>query len=78
MRRGSAWRRVHRVPPSERTTLRLAVDLSREPIEGEVQAPTGPVLPFIGWLGLAAALERAVLPSGDGVPGPGPATDATC
>lgn len=48
------------VSPSKRTTLRLAVDLASEPIEGEVQAPTGPAHPFVGWLGLAAALEHAM------------------
>lgn len=74
MRSGRAGPRVHGVSPSARTTLRLAVDLTCEPIEGEVQAPTGPVLPFVGWLGLAAALERAVLPGNDGLPD----GDATC
>jgi len=57
-------RRVPPVTPTRRTTLHLAVDLSSEPIEGEVQAPGGPALPFVGWLGLAAALERAVPTAG--------------
>lgn len=47
------------MPRSPRTTLRLDVDLTCEPIEGEIQAPSGPAVPFVGWLGLAAALERA-------------------
>jgi hypothetical protein len=48
------------VSPSQRVTLRLDLDLASEPIEGEVWEPLGRVHPFVGWLGLAGALERAV------------------
>lgn len=47
--------------PSKRVSLRLDLDLASEPIEGEVWEPLGPGHPFVGWLGLAGALERAVL-----------------
>lgn len=42
-----------------RLSLRLDLDLGCDPIEGELWEPTGPSLPFTGWLGLADALERA-------------------
>ena len=46
--------------PSERVKLHLALDLASEPIEGEVHSSGGPSHPFVGWLGLTSALERAV------------------
>ena len=45
--------------PSERIRLNLDLDLASEPIEGEVHA-AGASHPFVGWLGLTSALERAV------------------
>ena len=46
--------------PSERVKLHLELDLASEPIEGEVHSSGGPSHPFVGWLGLTSALERAV------------------
>ena len=46
--------------PSERISLHLDLDLASEPIEGEVHADGGSSHPFVGWLGLTAALEGAV------------------
>ena len=46
--------------PSERVKLHLELDLASEPIEGEVQSSGGSSHPFVGWLGLTSALERAV------------------
>ncbi len=46
--------------PSERVKLHLELDLVSEPIEGEVHSSGGPSHPFVGWLGLTSALERAV------------------
>ena len=46
--------------PSERIRLSLDLDLASEPIEGEVHATGGSSHPFVGWLGLTSALERAV------------------
>ena len=46
--------------PSERVKLHLELDLASEPIEGEVHSSGGSSHPFVGWLGLTSALERAV------------------
>jgi hypothetical protein len=54
--------------PSERVKLQLELDLASEPIEGAVQSSGGSSHPFVGWLGLTSALERAVA---------GESTDAT-
>ena len=54
------------VSSSNRVTVRLHLDLSSDPIEGEVQTRGGISLPFSGWLGLTAALERAA--GGEGQP----------
>jgi hypothetical protein len=51
--------------PSERIRLSLELDLASEPIEGEVQAAGGASHPFVGWLQLTSALERA---AADGEP----------
>lgn len=51
--------------PSERVRLHLDLDLASEPIEGEVRACDGLSHPFVGWLGLTSALERAVDDDGD-------------
>ncbi len=45
--------------PSARIRLLLELDLTSEPIEGEVQGAGGAIHPFVGWLQLASALERA-------------------
>ena len=34
--------------------------LAAQPIEGEVHSSGGPSHPFVGWLGLTSAIERAV------------------
>ncbi len=46
--------------PAERVKLHLELDLLSEPIEGEVVSSGGSSHPFVGWLGLTSALERAV------------------
>ena len=46
--------------PTERVKLHLELDLLSEPIEGEVHSSGGSSHPFVGWLGLTSALERAV------------------
>ena len=44
----------------DRTTgLRLEIDFESEPFEGILRGPSGLTVPFRGWLGLAAAIERA-------------------
>ena len=35
----------------------LELDLEAQPIEGNLGRPGGPSTPFVGWLGLTAALE---------------------
>lgn len=48
--------------------LRLELDLDSDPIAGSVLAPGGAPVAFVGWLGLAAELERLrAHPSGAGV-----------
>jgi hypothetical protein len=47
------------VPGSSRISLHLDLDLGTQPIEGEVRTVGGHSLPFVGWLGLTAALEQA-------------------
>lgn len=42
---------------SARISLRLEVDLDAEPIEGTMSPAGGQPNPFVGWLGLTAALE---------------------
>ena len=56
--RGAA-RRMRRMSPSERVKLLLDLDMASEPIEGEVHSAGGSSHPFVGWLGLTGALERA-------------------
>ncbi len=51
--------------PSERVKLHLELDLASEPIEGEVHSSGGSSHPFVGWLGLTSALERAA--AGDSI-----------
>jgi len=56
------------------TRLILELDSHREPISGRMREEGGESRPFSGWLGLAAALRRA-LASGQGAavdPGPRP------
>lgn len=47
------------MPRSERLRLQLELDITCEPIEGVLVTLDGTSLPFIGWLGLTGALERA-------------------
>ena len=56
---GVDTRQDRRMSSSNRVTVGLHVDLSSDPIEGEVQTRGGSSHPFSGWLGLTAALERA-------------------
>jgi hypothetical protein len=42
-----------------RICFQLELDLTTQPIEGELRTAAGTSLPFVGWLGLTAALERA-------------------
>ena len=39
--------------------LRLELDAAGEAIQGRVTAESGWAMPFVGWLGLAAAIELA-------------------
>lgn len=41
-------------------TLTLELDSQAEPISGEIREGEGPSRPFVGWLGLAGALRRAL------------------
>jgi hypothetical protein len=47
-----------------RKRLTLELEPDAEPIEGRIREGRGPAREFVGWLGLAAALERVL--------GPGP------
>jgi hypothetical protein len=44
--------------------LSVDVDGSADRISGQVRDDDGPHLPFVGWLGLISALERAIAPDG--------------
>jgi hypothetical protein len=55
-RRGSP--RMAGVSTSNRIALALEVDLDADPIEGELRPAEGPTRAFVGWMGLAAALEE--------------------
>lgn len=46
--------------PPLHVDLHLEVDPARRPVTGDVRGPDGAVRPFVGWLGLVAALERLV------------------
>ena len=67
MTHGRSGRKMPAVPSSTRISLHLDLDLGVQPIEGEVRTTAGLCLPFCGWLGLTAALERAAQ---DGRPDP--------
>lgn len=59
-------------------TLKLVVDIDRTAdghIEGRIQAPGGPALPFSGRLELLRAIEDALPAAGQAAPAPGPAGD---
>ena len=60
-------------PPSR---IRLVIELlaGRQPLSGQVIDREGEVIPFMGWLELAAAIERARFGQVDtaGPPGAGP------
>jgi len=45
----------------QRKTFTLEFE-DAEPIEGRLQAENGPSREFVGWLGLAAALESVLAP----------------
>jgi hypothetical protein len=57
---------------SEPQPSRVSVEVDRDadPISGQIQAPDGPWLPFVGWLGLISALERLIAPSQPAQPAP--------
>ena len=63
------------MPDPGRIHIELDLDLGAQPIEGEVRTDSGELLPFQGWLGLTAALERAGDRDGD-VPDPRPEREA--
>jgi hypothetical protein len=41
-------------------TLILEIDSDTDPVSGRLGEGTGPSVPFVGWLGLARALERVL------------------
>jgi hypothetical protein len=41
-------------------TLRLELEADAEPIAGRLSAESGLAVAFIGWVGLAAAIEQAI------------------
>jgi hypothetical protein len=59
----------------DRVRVMLELDVGSEPIVGSLQAD-GRRLDFSGWVGLATALEEAILAAADGSPGWSAATDA--
>lgn len=44
-------------PATSRIQVWLELDLDTLPIKGTLSAPDCPPIPFVGWLGLTAALE---------------------
>jgi hypothetical protein len=59
-------------------TLKLVVDIDRTAdghIQGRIQAPGGPALPFSGRLELLRAIEDARIAAEQAAPAPGPAPD---
>jgi hypothetical protein len=52
-----------------RRVLTLEIDSDSDPIAGSLSEGDAPGREFVGWLGLARALERALEP---GEPAPGP------
>lgn len=59
-------------------TLKLLVDIDKTAdghIEGRIQAPGEPALPFSGRLELLRAIEDALPAAGQAAPVPGPAPD---
>lgn len=57
---------------SRRRQITLELDLGSEPITGSLQGEDGTIVPFAGWLQLAAAIERCTSEPGEGNSGPGP------
>jgi hypothetical protein len=47
------------VNPPRRLTVCLDLGPPEEPIRGEVEAPSGELTAFSGWIGLVAAIEAA-------------------
>jgi hypothetical protein len=47
-------------PVAQTAVLRIELEHGSEPIRGTIGPQDGPATPFTGWLGLAAALERAL------------------
>jgi hypothetical protein len=45
--------------PGPSKTLRVELERGSDPIRGSIGAPDGPMVPFTGWMELAAALEAA-------------------
>jgi hypothetical protein len=43
-----------------RMILRLELEPDAEPIAGRLSGESGPAVAFIGWVGLAAAIEQAL------------------
>jgi len=54
--------------PPEKIVLRLEIDREDERIAGRLSTPSGAAVAFVGWIGLAAAIEQAMAPTGTGTP----------
>jgi len=54
----------------------LQLDTDADPISGEIGEAGGPSRPFVGWLGLAAALERVFARRLSSVPAERPTQDS--
>jgi hypothetical protein len=61
MRNAAVWCRIEAMRRPQRTTLTLELE-DVEPIKGRMRAEHGPSREFVGWLGLAAALESVLAP----------------
>lgn len=48
-----------------RIVLRLELDSERTPVSGAIALDDGERLPFVGWLGLAEALDRVLTRTGE-------------
>jgi hypothetical protein len=64
MRRAARWPTIVAMGDPQRKTFTLEFE-DAEPIEGRLRAEDGPSREFVGWLGLAAALESVLAPLPD-------------
>jgi hypothetical protein len=51
------------VNPPRRLTVHIPLGPPHEPIRGEIEAPSGELTTFSGWIGLVAAIEAARTPA---------------